>query len=159
MLMKSKPTARGPTRQHLLHQTRWSQLGRRENIQLKLSSLHRKRNLRTTHGSLTLGSSVVRRSDALEPLLSRSVPPVAQRNCWWAPSHQTDSVHRLRFTYNDQDLQLQAEGNSQHLEPLHLEIHTDRCLVVLVKSIFAKSEKIKVSSENPGNRRARCILL
>lgn len=34
--------------------------------------------------------------------------------------------------------QLQAEGHPQHLKPLHLEIHPDGRLVVLIKSVLAK---------------------
>lgn len=34
--------------------------------------------------------------------------------------------------------QLEAEGHPQHLEPLHLEIHPDRRLIVLVKGVLAK---------------------
>lgn len=35
--------------------------------------------------------------------------------------------------------QLQAEGHPQHLKPLHLEIHSDGRLVVLVEGVFAKA--------------------
>lgn len=35
--------------------------------------------------------------------------------------------------------QLQAEGHPQHLEPLHLEIHPDGRLVVLIEGVFAKA--------------------
>lgn len=41
------------------------------------------------------------------------------------------------------DLQLKAEWNAEHLEALHLKVNTDRCLVVFIKSIFAKPENIK----------------
>lgn len=34
--------------------------------------------------------------------------------------------------------QLQAEGNAQHLETLHLKVNTDRRFVVLIKNIFTK---------------------
>lgn len=39
--------------------------------------------------------------------------------------------------------QLQAEGNTQHFEPLHLKVHTDCCLVVLIKCVFAKPKRRK----------------
>ena len=50
--------------------------------------------------------------------------------------------------------QLEAEGNTQHLEPLHLKVNTDCPFVVFVKNILAK----------PGHRfkqkyRAKCSLL
>lgn len=35
--------------------------------------------------------------------------------------------------------QLQAEGDPQHLKPLHLKIHSDGRLVVLVEGVFAKA--------------------
>lgn len=41
------------------------------------------------------------------------------------------------------DLQLQAEGDAQHLEALHLKVNADRRLVVLIESVFAKPETIQ----------------
>lgn len=38
------------------------------------------------------------------------------------------------------DSQLQAERDTQHLKPLHLKVDADRRLVVLIKSILAKSK-------------------
>lgn len=43
--------------------------------------------------------------------------------------------HGIRKTLYSQ---LQAEGNAQHLETLHLKVNTDRCFVVLIKNIFTK---------------------
>lgn len=38
------------------------------------------------------------------------------------------------------DLQLEAVRNTQHLEALHLEVHTDRRFVVFVKGLLAESK-------------------
>lgn len=37
--------------------------------------------------------------------------------------------------------QLEAEGNTQHLEALHLKVNTDRCFVVLIKNILTKPRR------------------
>lgn len=115
--------------------------GRREHITLVFSPhiLSIKKESKT-HRSLTLSSSVVRRGDALEPLLSCSVPPVTHRERRrWAMSHQTWLRLPTLIYGNNEDSQLEAERNAEHLEALHLKVDADRCLVVLIERIFAKS--------------------
>lgn len=45
--------------------------------------------------------------------------------------------------------QLEAEGHPQHLEALHLKIHPNGCLVVLVEGVFAKAGGWKWVSAAP----------
>lgn len=40
-------------------------------------------------------------------------------------------------------LQLQTEGNAEHLEPLHLKIHPYGCLVVLIKRTLTEPHRNK----------------
>lgn len=42
--------------------------------------------------------------------------------------------------------QLYTEGNAQHFETLHLEIHPDGCFVVLIKKAFTKPPKNKTNT-------------
>lgn len=84
--------------------------------------------------SLTLSASVVCGSDAFEPLLSCGVPPVPQRdNSEGSVTSGTVAGVRKR-----PHSQLQAEGNTQHLEALHLKVNADRRFVVLIKDVLTK---------------------
>lgn len=100
-------------------------------------------------GELTLCSPVVGGGDALETLLAGSVPPGG--GGVGGEGGTAGVCGEGAGTYS----QLQAEGHPQHLKPLHLEIHPDGRLVVLIKSVLAESAVVRGISTSPDVPTAR----
>lgn len=61
-------------------------------------------------------------------------------------SHHSKEVNPLWFSPVGTYSQLYTEGNTEHLETLHLKIHPDGCFVVLIKKAFAEPHKHKAKA-------------
>lgn len=88
-------TSHGPERRRHLHQTQWSQLEEEKALHQFTASFSPLISERGSlvHKSLTLSSSVVRRSNALEPLLACGVPAVTERE-----TGEKYNIRRTLFT-------------------------------------------------------------
>lgn len=86
-----------------------------------------------------MSSPVVGGGDALKALLPGRVPPGEGVGGWGGMGGFSGGCCAEGDTQCQHYSQLQAEGHPQHLKALHLKVHPDGRLVVLVKGVLAKT--------------------